>query len=475
MFSGTNLSDSPGTRRTTIASSSGASPPTSPAATSVFSDETHPGSTAPDDADDTSTFEQIYNVSQINLAPRDTERTSILERFPTEIFMRIMMYVPYKQQILLKRCNTNLYPMVMLEAVPWEIKTATLLNEENFDPRNFPKKLPKAKDAADTDAEDTDDELPSDDNAPPPTKSAKGKAAEKKGKGKGKGKAKTPVKRSKPQKKEKAHPDTLGRWACYCCFKILPAQFFEGKCLEENHSRSAKDQKRKEQNAKTDKKSDVRVDHVRVISVNSAQVPEWLIKDKLETTATSEITSYVRQRMERGVNCDDLRFYYKDINTATHCIAPVRGVNPVYTPSSTATLPGCEIYRPFFKVPSVNASRGLVSDTYTYEVCIPANADRVEDPIVLPRSQPVGRICQPQKRSYDHFTDAAGPPPQIGDVIPLRRFCILCGARNGAYRRDCNRKIISKNDEGWWVCDCPQVRPAGRGNNCPDCGRKVIY
>lgn len=384
------------------------------------------------------------------------------------------MYVPYKEQIRLKWCNINICNRVFLEAVPWEIKTAILLHEENFEPSNFPKKAPKSKDAADTYVEDTDDDLPSDDDTPPPSKGTKGKAAETKSKGKGK--AKTPTKRAKPQKKEKAHPATLGKWACYCCFSILPAQFFEGKCLEEIPSRSAKDPKKKDQNAKTDKKSDVRVDHVRVISVNPAQVPEWLTKDRLEMRATSDMASYVRQRMEIGVNCDDMRFYYKDVNTATHCIAPVRGVNPVYTATTTDTIPGCETYRPFYKMPGVNPSRGLVSDSYTYEICIPVDAVRDEEPMVLPRSQPVGKICQPpQKRAYDLFKDAAGPPPQIGDVIPLRRFCIPCGAKNKAYRRDCNRKVISKSDEGWWVCDCRQVRRAGRGNNCSDCGRKVIY
>lgn len=470
MFSGSTLSDSPGTRRTTTVSISGASPPSSPAATSTFSeDEARPGSTAPDYPDGTPTFEQIYNVPQVNLAPRDTERTSILERLPTEVFMRIMMYVDWKQQILLKRCNTNLYHVVNLEAIPWELKTATLLYEENYNPRNFPKKAPKTKDTEAAEDEDTDNDLQSDDDAPPPTKGAKGKAARIKGKGKAQ------TKKPRAQTKEKAHPDTLGKWACHCCFKILPAQFFEGKCLEENAIRSAKDHKKKALNAKSDKKSDVRVEYVRVISVNPVRAPEWLTKDMLEMGPTRDVASYVKQRMERGVNCDDLRFYYKDINKATHCITPVRGVTPVYTASSIATPPGCETYRPFFKIPGTNASRGLDSDTYTYEICVPEDSVRDEDPMMLPRSQPVGRISQPQKRSYDHLRDTAGPAPEVGDIIPLRRFCILCGAKNGAYRRDCNRKIISKSEEGWWVCDCRQVRQAGRGNNCPDCGRKVIY
>ncbi|ROV99411.1 hypothetical protein VSDG_03911 [Cytospora chrysosperma] len=469
VFSESSLSDSPGTKRITTASISGASAPSSPAATSTFSDVTRSGSTAPDDSDGTPTFEQIYNVPQINLVPRDTERTSILERFPTEVFMRIMMYVEWKQQILLKRCNTNLYHVVNLEAIPWELKTATLLHEENYNPRNFPKKAPKTKEAGVAEDEDTDNDLQSDDEAPPPTKGAKGKASQTKSKGKAQ------AKKSKPQTKEKAHPDTLGKWACHCCFRILPAQFFEGKCLEENTSRSAKDQKKKAQNAKSDKKSDVRVEYVRIISVSPARVPQWLTKDMSKMRPTRDVATYVRQRMERGVNCDDLRFYYKDINTATHCIAPVRGVTPVYTASSTVTPPGCDTYRPFFKIPGVNASRGLDSDTYTYEICIPADSVRDEDPMILPRSQPVGRIPQPQKRAYDYLRDTAGPTPEIGDVIPLRRFCIPCGAKNGAYRRDCNRKIISKNEEGWWVCDCRQVRQAGRGTNCPDCGRKVIY
>ncbi|KUI70587.1 hypothetical protein VM1G_06068 [Cytospora mali] len=467
VFSGSSLSESPRTRRNTIALTGGASPPDSPSAISTFSDlEIRPSSTTPDGSIDTPTFEQIHNISQVILTPRKSTNPCILERFPTEVFMRVMMYVDWKDQIALRRCNTRLYRMVNLEAIPWEIKTATLLHEENYDPKNFPKKVSKTKDAEDAECEDSDDDVPSDYDVSP-TKGAKGKASRRKSKAK--------TKTKKHQTKEKPHPDTLGKWACHCCFKMLPAEYFEGKCLEENINRSAKDQKRRGQNTKQDKKADMRVEYVRVIAVNPARAPEWLTKDKLVMKPAGDVEAYVRQRMERGVNCDDLRHYYKDINTATHCIAPVRGVAPVFTASTTAIPSGCEIYRPFFKIPGVSTSRGVDNDTYTYEIYIPAEATREENPMVLPRSQPVGRIPQPQKRAYDHFQDTLGPAPEIGDIIALRRFCILCGAKNGAYRRDCNRKIISKTNEGWWVCDCRQVRQAGRGNNCPDCGRKVIY
>lgn len=378
------------------------------------------------------------------------------------------MYVDWKKQMVLRRCNFNLYHMVNLEAIPWETKTATLLHEENFDPRNFPKKVSKTKDTCDVEGEDSDDALPSDDD-PSPTKDANGRSSGKRSKGRAQGK------KSRPQTKEKAHPDTLGRWACHCCFKILPAQYFEGKCLEENTSRLAKDHKRLVKNSELDKKSDMRVEYVRVIAVDPARVPEWLTKDKLEMKTTGDIETYVRQRMERGVDCDDLRWYYKGINTRTHRIAPVRGVTPVFTASTMATPPGCETYRPFYKIAGTNTSRGMDNDTYTYEICIPEDSTRDEDPMVLPHSKPVGRISQPQKRAYDQFRDIMGPAPEVGDIIALRRFCILCGAKNGAYRRDCNRKIISKTNEGWWVCDCRQVRQAGRGKNCPSCGRKVIY
>lgn len=469
MFSGRTLSKSPETRWTAIASSSRSSAPNSPSATTTFSDSTRPSSIAPVELDVTRTFEQIHNVPQVVLAPRETERASILERFPMEVFMRIMMYVDWKEQILLRRCNSNLHGMVNLEAIPWEIKTATLLYEENYTPVNFAKTVVKANDAEIAKEEDTAEALASDDDAAPQTKGAKGKGARKKGK-KGARTAKP-----KSQTKEKVHPDSLGRWACHCCFKMLPAQYFEGKLPENSNNGSVRTKKEGGKDTESDKKSDMRVGYVRVIAVNPARVPEWLTKDRMEMKATGDVAAYVRQRMERGVNCDDLRWYYKDITTATHCIAPVRGVTPVFTASPTAIPPGCDTHRPFFKLPGVNTSRGINMDTYTYEICIPEGCLRDEDPMVLPRSEPVSRISQPQTRGYDHYTDTTGPAPEIGDVIALRRFCILCGAKNGAYRRDCNRKIISKTDEGWWVCDCRRVRQTGVGKNCPDCGRRVIY
>ena len=410
-------------------------------------------------------------MAKVFVAPRETMGTSILERFPMEIFMRIMMHVGWKHQKLLKQCNATLFHRVNLEAIPWQVKTAILLEEENFDPRNFPKKVPKTKDAQESESEDADNDLFSDDDTFPPAESARGKYPHRKSK------AKLRTRRPKPQTKEKPHPDSLGRWACYCCYRMLPAKFFEGKYLKDNGSTSGKDHKKRGQNTEVGKKTDMRVEYVRVIAVNPAQVPEWLNKDRLKMKATEDIATYVTQRMERGVDCDDLRIYYKDVNTETHCIAPIRGVVPAFTAKSTATPLGCETYRPFFLIPGTNTPRGEEHDTYTYEICIPKGADRELNPMVLPGpgSEPIARIIQPQTCAYDPLEDTVGLAPKIGDIMALRRFCILCGAKNGAYRRDCNRKIISKTEEGWWVCDCRQVRQAGRGRDCPDCGRKVIY
>lgn len=386
-----------------------------------------------------------------------------------EVFMRIMMHVGWKEQIILRRCNTNLHHMVNLEAIPGDIIMATLQHQEKFDSRNFAKRVPKTRDAGDTDSEDTDDDYPSsDDSTIPPARVAKGKTS------RGKSKEGTKTRKTRPQTKEKPHPDSLGRWACYCCFRMLPAHYFEGKDPKNNGTTPTKDQKKCGQ--RTDLRVDyVRVDYVRVVTVNPAQLPEWLVKDRLETTATEDIATYVRQRMERGVDCDDMRMYYKHLNRATHCIAPIRGVVPTFTASSAATPPGCETSRPFYQTHGTSISRGEENDIYTYEICIPVKAARDPSPMMLPHSKSIGKILQPQACAPYDLEGTMGPAPEAGDVMALRRFCIPCGAKNGAYRRDCNRRIFSKTDEGWWVCDCPKVRQAGTGKECPGCGRKVIY
>lgn len=466
VFSDGTLTGSPGASRSTAGFDGHRSPPTSPAITSTtLGSDSRPCSTGPGES--TPTFEEIYDVPIVDLAPRQTERKSILERFPAEIFMRIMMHCDYKKQILLKRCNSNMYDMVRLEAIPWEIKTAVLLYEENFNPENFRRKASRSQEDHGS-GQDSDAASSSEDEGSLSSKIHEGK------RGRGKDAPK-----SKSKGKEKQNQETFEKFACYSCYKILPSYYFEGRNLETN--RTGMIQKKRGHNNQSDKKVDTRVEYVQVISVDPGRTPEWLVKDKAEVRAT-DVETYVTEYMKRGVNCDDLRLHYKDITSGTHCIAPVRGVNPFFTASPSATPPHCETYRPVYQVQAGNGpGAGVDSSAYTYEICIPETSARDENPMGRPRVGPATRICQPQQLQKGP-SGALGlypsaPAPQVKEIIALRRFCILCGAKYGAYRRDCNRRIVSKGPEekGWWVCDCRKSRPTGVGRNCPDCGSSVIY
>lgn len=377
------------------------------------------------------------------------------------------MHCDWKQQILLRRCNFNIYNMVRLDAIPWETKTAILLHEENFNPKNFPKKVSRTQEDDGAGDQDSDATYSSDEGGPSSSKVNKGKRNQRRSSSK-----------RKSQAKSKPAEDNDGKFACYSCFKILPAYCFEGKHLENNATKALKSQKKPGHSNQSDKKVDTRVEYVQVISVNPGRAPEWLVKDKAEISAT-DVESYVTQYMKKGVNCDDLRLYYKGLTSGTHCIAPIRGVNPFFTASSSATPPRCETYRPVYQVDAGNTpGAGVDSSAYTYEICIPEKAVRDESPMGRPHIRPSTRICQPQEQTIpDAFrVGRSAPAPQVKEIIALRRFCILCGAKYGAYTRECNRKIISKHtNEGWWVCACPKVRPSGVGKDCPQCGKSVIY
>lgn len=382
--------------------------------------------------------------------------------------MRVMLHCDWKKQILLRRCNFNLYNMVRLDAIPWETKTAILLHEENFNPENFPKKPSRSQGDDVPGDQDSDAAYSSDEEGSSSSKSNKGKRNQ------GKHSSK-----QKSQAKSKPLQDEDGRFACYTCFKILPAYYFEGKHLENNNTKALKGQKRPGHNNQTDKKVDTRVEYVQVISVDPGRTPEWLIKDKAEVSAT-DVESYVTEYMKKGVNCDDLRLHYRGITSGTHCIAPIRGVNPFFTASSSATPPRCETYRPVYQVDSGNLpGAGVDSSAYTYEICIPEKAQREESPMGRPHIRASTRICQPHEHTMSDGPRVghSAPAPQVNEIIALRRFCIPCGAKYGAYTRECNRKIISKTKEarGWWVCACPKVREAGVGKDCPQCGKSVIY
>lgn len=223
-----------------------------------------------------------------------------------------------------------------------------------------------------------------------------------------------------------------------------------------------------------------------------------------------------RSEGNRGVNCDDLRAYHKDITKDTYVMAPIRGITTVFTasslpvpkvdlslvsraqspeasrspPTTRTPLPrtplpaihtreeqqenlenDAETSRPLYKLNSGREAQGNTDNSsYTYELRIPRGANRVENPPVLPESNAVSRICLPPKKTVE-----VDPVISLGDVVALRRICILCGTKYGIYRRDCNRKIISKTDEQWWPCDCFEVRAAGRSTGCSTCGKKVIY
>lgn len=457
-----------------------------------------------DGGDDTATFNQIHDVPQVVLPPRETPSTSKLEQLPMEIFMRIMMYCGYKEHIFLKQCNYDLYHTVDLDTVPWEKRMETILFEERYNPSNFPKGPTK-------DAGREEDEAVSDEEVGIFKKSTTGKSQAKAVAG-------------KPEQnrvKLKAHPNTNGRWGCYCCFKILPAYYFEGSLLEYREGRKAKNhQSRGHSAADSDKKVDMHVEYIQILGpVAGRALPGWLMRDRMEAGVSQEvdianIEAYMRERMGKGVNCDDLRAYYKGITRETHLVAPLRDVNPVFTPASEdipkilsdrlesrprlgkvqtvsgatvsdarlAALPAARSeeasddlkpYRPLYKLPAKEIVRGATeSASYTYEIKIPKNAAPERTSLPLPTSQPVGRICLPQQDSTREITAST---LQTGDVVSLRRVCIPCGAKFAAYRRDCNRKIASKTSEEWWVCDCPQVRLAGRDAGCPTCKRKTIY
>ncbi|KAF3764619.1 hypothetical protein M406DRAFT_330950 [Cryphonectria parasitica EP155] len=489
---------------------------------------------APVEIDLTGTFEQIHGMPKVNLRWRTPmeEPTSRIESLPQQLFMRIMMYCGYREQTLLKECSHRLYRMVDLEAIPWEVKTEAILCEERDNPKNFPKKEPRAQnknepnedggnaEAASSDTETTsrtsavDSKKNNDKTASDGRKPAKGRSKQTNSKSKSKQAADRP----------KAHPDTYGKWGCYCCYKVLPAHYFEGQLLEDKESRVAKNQDATRANAdEADKKVDMRVEYVQILGVvPGGKLPDWLTTD-MRTVQTNNMDDYVRQRMERGVNQDDLRAYYRDINREKHLVAPLRSVNPTFTilPNSSPKLNqehlghlinndkksrnaidstgGNNINnptkataftenigsgfdagsrRPLYKLPANKAARGgLEAGGYTYELFAPRGKlqdERYYEEPTMPDTKQVGHICLPQKSSED---EKLGIPlgPQVGDVVSLRRVCIPCGTKFAVYRRDCNRKIISKTQEAWWVCDCKQVRLAGMSDGCKACGSKVIY
>lgn len=401
--------------------------------------------------------------------------------------MRIMMFSGYKEQVLLRQCSYHLYNLVDLDAIPWATKTAAILSEERYNPANFPKKPPKTSGSIEKD--DEEDETAFGEETEPSTASKKGRVS---------GNSRS-TKTQRSQGKTKAHPDTLGRWGCYYCYKILPAYYFEGQLLEDKEGRKAKNHSSRGPNSpESDKKVDMRVEYVQILrNEPGKELPGWLVQDKRAVGTSSGLEQYVRARMWNGVNCDDLRAYYKDITRTTHLVAPLRGVNPVFTPieirhgdsmgrpaslletsPESPALPDMwssfDSCRPLYRLRSQNTTRGEADGaSYTYEIPVPGNSQKEQDQKETSLSQPVGRVVLPH--GADKIDDEPETSIEAGDVISLRRVCIPCGTRYAVYRRDCNRKIISKTEEAWWVCDCPQVRLANRSTGCPNCKRKVIY
>lgn len=418
-----------------------------------------------------------------------------------------MMYCGYKDQVLLKMCSYGLYLTVDLEIIPWEEKTATILFEERNNPRNFPRKPPKTQnaDGKKVDADENEGVNPS-------------KGANKRKRTEGETDLSDP--KLPPSSKSKLRIDTYGKWGCYCCYKILPAHYFESALLEDKEGRNSKSNQLQEANAvesdkkqetsapESDKKVDMRVEYVQILgTVPGRRLPDWLSKNQTNTHAT-DADARLRERMEKGVDCDDLRAYYKDVTRDSHLVAPIRGIKPFFTFSSLPIplvprgaleqihdaapgvvprtihppLPAIQIgeeeleqveddsenFRPLLKLQAGNASQAdIASASYTYQIRIPR---REVVPPLAPKTEAFSRICLPPKSAFSQE-----PVLEAGDVVPLRRICIPCGTKFAVYRRDCNRKIISKTDEQWWVCDCPEVRLAGRSMGCSSCGRKVIF
>lgn len=475
-----------------------------------------PGSAPePDYGDTNATFECVYEVeAPVTLAPRQTVLTSMLEQLPTDIFMRILMHCGYEDQIWLKRCSFKLFHLVDLDAIPWAKRTATILEKERYNPKNFPQKASKVRKNSREPTSRNDGE---DGNGPD---------------GKGESSTRSKTKRNRP------HP--LGKWGCYTCYNILPPHYFEGPLLEDagEEGRTAKYQRKRGSDTveSTDKKVDMRVEYIQVLGVVPAKPPpEWLrdVDRRVHhVAAPSSVLTYVQQRGAKGVVCrDDLREYYRDIYKETYLVAPLRGVTPVFVElearhgvprfdldvsmlnysrdainrlkhpiapnpnaasfssvsTAGATPPGGETtttYRTLYYNGSNRAPQAR-GDTegghHFYELFIPHGAKRDKD--YLPRllgSQPAGRIILPMQKGPESCQDdeeaiLERPVVQVDDGMALRRICIPCGTKYGVYRRDCNRKIVSKTGKGWWVCACPQVRETGRCRGCPECGKRTIY
>lgn len=453
-------------------------------------------SRAPEVGDFDATFAYIHNVPKVEFPPRETPNLSKLEGLPKQIFMRIMMYSGYKAQVLLRKCNYNLYHAVDLEAIPWEEKTSTILFEERNNPKNFPKKPSKPQD---NEADGVDDE----EGSKKVNRTAKRK--------KSSTRAISDSQKDDPYKL-KAQVDVYGKWGCYCCYKILPAHYFEGALLEDKEGRTSKSNKLRGADAsESDKKVDMRVEYVQILgAVRGSRLPDWLANAEANVSAT-DVESYLQERMAAGVNCDDLRAYYRGITRDTHLVGPIRGITPAFTPSPTPSQstdresggkprkPGTNIYpdtpstpqsvihlerrdksalhetsdttRPLYKLQNAGATQiDADAASYSYQIDIPNDAKRDTRPLLLPKTNPVARVCLPSQSNPVEESIL-----EVGDVVPLRRICIPCGTKFAVYRRNCNRKIISKTDEQWWVCDCPEVRLAGRSTGCSTCGRKVIY
>lgn len=457
-----------------------------------------------DYGDTTATFESIHKVPSFMPAPRKDDRYTIPSRFeqlPMDVFMRILMHCDYIDQIRLRLCNYKMYQLVNLESIPWTKRTATIIQEERDNPKNFPQKA--VRPSKDKGGSASGNDAVSGDDAPPKSK--------------------------RSSQKTKPDPTILGRWGCYTCYKILPPHYFEGPLLEDEDGRIAKQQKRRGINpVDTDKKVDMRVEYIQVLGiVPSRPLPEWLTDStrviERKIGDSDDIEVYVRERMAMGVDRQDLRAYYCDVNKETQLMAPLRGVTPVFVESthglpridlenllqhlepSSSDLdkhddrihqriapkpnplpfdsisageipPGCETYRPLYCQGAKRALRGDAEvGRHFYELCIPHGSKRDRNHLKLPSSRPAGRIILPQKTSCNDTDYIEKPVVEIDDVIALRRICIPCGTKYGVYRRDCNRKIVSKTGEGWWVCACPKVWQTGRSRGCPDCGKRTIY
>lgn len=488
----------------------------------------------PDYGDTTATFELIYDVPDARPAHRGYTSTSKFERLSEDIFMRILKYCDYKAILKLRRCNYRFWYLINLDHIPWPKMTAALLHEERDNPKNFPQKVPKTRSARRTsqgegegggvgdgegegDARGNDDGVHGSEQA---TTTAR---------------AQRPQTR---KKSDPCLLGNWACFSCFKILPphYFEGPLLEDE--DGRNARQPKNRKLNAANTdkKVDMRVEY-IQVLRVVQPQPA--PEWFFQDQRPITATDvesyvrqrgergcvrdDLRAYYHQITRERYLVAPLRGVMPVFAESAHAIARIdqrdlaawsrrqmgggatdeqgQGGSSSMAFSSVSAgevPPGCETYRPLYRQDAPERAR-LRGDSeigrHFYELRIPHGSLREPDRLELPSitgtntqqqqqqqekqqqstTNSCGRVVLPQKASCDATEYLQPPVVQVHDVISLRRICIPCGAKYGVYRRDCNRKIVSKTGEEWWVCACPRVRQTGKCRGCPDCGRRTIY